>query len=236
MNPLAYAVGTFVVVLGATLVSGLLVLRFWPAVRRERLRRDDRDGRIRLILRFGTEPAIGAAQRAIEKIGRNVVPKDATLSDPLPGSPGAGRDSRSPRHHHPLGRQARLRAHRPCRLSLLRFSRPAAALEHAARVTRLLCGGFLLPDFWLYNRIKERQRAILNALPDVLDLLMVCVEAGLGFDSAVARRGRAGRADPEPASTRSSCACTWKSGPDGRAMRPSARWASAAASRKYVPW
>ena len=47
--------------------------------------------------------------------------------------------------------------------------------------------GFLLPDFWLYNRIKERQRAILNTLPDVLDLLMVCVEAGLGFDSAVAR-------------------------------------------------
>jgi tight adherence protein C len=39
--------------------------------------------------------------------------------------------------------------------------------------------GCLLPEFWLYNRIKERQRAILNTLPDVLDLLMVCVEAGL---------------------------------------------------------
>ena len=35
MNPLAYAVVTFLVVLGATLVSGLLVLRFWPAVRRD---------------------------------------------------------------------------------------------------------------------------------------------------------------------------------------------------------
>ena len=34
----------------------------------------------------------------------------------------------------------------------------------------LFAFGFLLPDFWLYNRIKERQRAILNMLPDVLDL------------------------------------------------------------------
>jgi tight adherence protein C len=47
--------------------------------------------------------------------------------------------------------------------------------------------GFFLPDFWLRNRIKERQRAIVNFLPDLLDMLMVCVEAGMGFDAAVAR-------------------------------------------------
>jgi tight adherence protein C len=47
--------------------------------------------------------------------------------------------------------------------------------------------GFFLPDFWLHNRIKARRREIVHALPDVLDLLMVCVEAGLGFDAAVAR-------------------------------------------------
>jgi tight adherence protein C len=47
--------------------------------------------------------------------------------------------------------------------------------------------GFFLPDFFLRNRIKARQKEIVHALPDVLDLLMVCVEAGMGFDAAVAR-------------------------------------------------
>jgi tight adherence protein C len=47
--------------------------------------------------------------------------------------------------------------------------------------------GCFLPDLWLRMRIKARQRAVLYALPNVLDLLMVCIEAGLGFDAAVAR-------------------------------------------------
>ncbi len=47
--------------------------------------------------------------------------------------------------------------------------------------------GFFLPDFWLSQRIKERKRLITNALPDVLDLLVVCVEAGMGLDAAVAK-------------------------------------------------
>jgi tight adherence protein C len=47
--------------------------------------------------------------------------------------------------------------------------------------------GFFLPDFWLSQRIKERARLITNALPDVLDLLVVCVEAGMGLDAAVAK-------------------------------------------------
>jgi tight adherence protein C len=47
--------------------------------------------------------------------------------------------------------------------------------------------GCFLPDFWLRMRIQARQRDVLHALPNVLDLLMVCIEAGLGFDAAVAR-------------------------------------------------
>lgn len=47
--------------------------------------------------------------------------------------------------------------------------------------------GFFLPDLWLRMRTRQRTRAVTNALPDVLDLLMVCVEAGMGFDAAVAR-------------------------------------------------
>lgn len=45
--------------------------------------------------------------------------------------------------------------------------------------------GWLLPDVWLSGAISRRRGAIETALPDVLDLLSVSVEAGLGFDSAI---------------------------------------------------
>lgn len=47
--------------------------------------------------------------------------------------------------------------------------------------------GYLSPDFWLGNRIKKRQTKIRRGLPDVLDLLVICVEAGLSLDQATAR-------------------------------------------------
>jgi tight adherence protein C len=47
--------------------------------------------------------------------------------------------------------------------------------------------GFLVPDFWLGRRIKVRQRRIQRGLPDVLDLLVICIEAGLSLDQATAR-------------------------------------------------
>ena len=47
--------------------------------------------------------------------------------------------------------------------------------------------GYLAPDFWLGRKIKARQSAIRLGLPDVLDMLVICVEAGLGLDQATAR-------------------------------------------------
>jgi tight adherence protein C len=47
--------------------------------------------------------------------------------------------------------------------------------------------GFVFPDLWLSGRISSRQRAIFRAMPDALDLLTICVEAGLGFDAAMAK-------------------------------------------------
>jgi tight adherence protein C len=47
--------------------------------------------------------------------------------------------------------------------------------------------GFLVPDFWLGNRISARQKKIRRGLPDVLDLLIICIEAGLSLDQATAR-------------------------------------------------
>jgi tight adherence protein C len=47
--------------------------------------------------------------------------------------------------------------------------------------------GFLLPDFWLGRAIKKRQKKIRTALPDALDFLVICIEAGLSLDQATQR-------------------------------------------------
>jgi tight adherence protein C len=50
-------------------------------------------------------------------------------------------------------------------------------------------GGFLmglyLPNMWLNSKAKARQKAISRALPDTLDMMSICVDAGLGFEAAL---------------------------------------------------
>ena len=50
--------------------------------------------------------------------------------------------------------------------------------------------GFFLPDILLYNAGSKRQARIQALLPDALDMLTVCVEAGLGFDAALSQVAR----------------------------------------------
>jgi tight adherence protein C len=50
--------------------------------------------------------------------------------------------------------------------------------------------GFLAPDFWLGHAIKKRKEAIRLSLPDGLDLLAICMEAGLGLDQGIVRVGQ----------------------------------------------
>ena len=49
--------------------------------------------------------------------------------------------------------------------------------------------GFLGPDFWLTSAMRKRRERIRLALPDALDLLVICMEAGLGMDQALIRIG-----------------------------------------------
>ena len=47
--------------------------------------------------------------------------------------------------------------------------------------------GAVIPEIWLLSRISARQHRLRRGLPDALDLLVICVEAGLGLDQAMVR-------------------------------------------------
>ncbi|UCH86549.1 MAG: type II secretion system F family protein [Dehalococcoidia bacterium] len=47
--------------------------------------------------------------------------------------------------------------------------------------------GFSLPTFWLRSAVRSRQRKIVKSLPDAMDLITTCVEAGLGLDAALTK-------------------------------------------------
>jgi tight adherence protein C len=47
--------------------------------------------------------------------------------------------------------------------------------------------GFLAPDLWLTNRVRARQLKLRLGLPEALDLIVICVEAGLSMDKATMR-------------------------------------------------
>jgi tight adherence protein C len=49
---------------------------------------------------------------------------------------------------------------------------------------------YLAPDFWLEKKIKGRRERIRRSIPDAVDLLVICVDAGLGLDQAMLRVGQ----------------------------------------------
>lgn len=51
----------------------------------------------------------------------------------------------------------------------------------------LALAGFYLPNIWLRMKIDQRKEKIAEGFPDALDLLVVCVEAGVGLDAAINR-------------------------------------------------
>lgn len=63
-------------------------------------------------------------------------------------------------------------------------SRNPNALMYTAAGAAL---GFYFPILWIKGKVTRRQDGILKSLPDALDLLTICVEAGLGFDQAMGK-------------------------------------------------
>jgi len=67
-----------------------------------------------------------------------------------------------------------------------------------ATVAGVLIGSYKAPDIWLKNKVTKRSHAIRKGLPDALDLLVICAEAGLTVDAAFGRVSKElGKAYPE---------------------------------------
>jgi tight adherence protein C len=75
----------------------------------------------------------------------------------------------------------------PIMLSVIAFATGLANLGPFFVYLLTLGGGFLAPDFILGKKIEKRQKKLTRGLPDVLDLLVICMEAGLSLDQAMAR-------------------------------------------------
>ena len=72
------------------------------------------------------------------------------------------------------------------------------AIRRYATVAGVFIGSYKAPDLWLSNKVKKRSHAIRKGLPDALDLLVICAEAGLTVDAAFGRVARElGKAYPE---------------------------------------
>lgn len=66
------------------------------------------------------------------------------------------------------------------------FSTAGWATSTKILLTAVVClVGYFFPSLWLTSQINKRQKSVRKALPDALDLLTICVEAGLGFDASM---------------------------------------------------
>ena len=72
------------------------------------------------------------------------------------------------------------------------------AIRQYMTVAGVLVGSYKAPDVWLKNKVSKRSNAIRKGLPDALDLLVICAEAGLTVDAAFNRVAKElGKAYPE---------------------------------------
>jgi len=72
-------------------------------------------------------------------------------------------------------------------VAVVLISPPSNASDNFMFIGGAIFAGFFLPHLMLSSKITNRQKEIRKAMPDALDLLTICVEAGLGFDAAMSK-------------------------------------------------
>jgi tight adherence protein C len=72
-------------------------------------------------------------------------------------------------------------------VAVVLISPPSNASDNFMYIGGATFAGFFLPHLLLTSKITRRQKEIRKAMPDALDLLTICVEAGLGFDAAMSK-------------------------------------------------
>lgn len=184
MGAAGFAIVSFVVVGGVTFLAAFLLLKRMPAIERHRLKIDDAESSS--ILRFEADIQ-SRWQRIAARLGQSLGPGDS---------------ARRSQYRRKLIQAG---YHDPRAVTIFMGAKVGLAVValalyplYGVMVARVLPNmwsmsailgviGFFVPDYWLARRARQRRQQVIEALPDVLDLLMVCVEAGMGFDAAVAR-------------------------------------------------
>jgi tight adherence protein C len=186
MDPVGIVLIAFLVVTAVTFATAAVLLRSRSAVHLDRLRPELSEDGSRSILRWDERPR-AAWQRLLERVGRALQPHDAAkLGRYRERLVWAG-------YSNPRAVLLYFGAKAACAIVFGSLYGAWGMLVQRAVPNLLLVSvvlgllGLFVPDLWLNRRIRARQKLIVNALPDVMDLLVVCVEAGMGFDAAVAR-------------------------------------------------
>ncbi|MCT7297563.1 type II secretion system F family protein [Ralstonia sp. CHL-2022] len=177
--------GTFIIVFGAVLVA-LNVLR--PSALQRRLGQIDREAPS-LVPQDTSNDWLHKISQIAKPLAKASLPKDGwDASDLRMRFVHAGwRSPDAPAIY--FGIKTLLAIGLPLLLSMVLLGRFDA--NHQNEFLSVLFGaalvGFYLPNIVLRAKIRRRQRDIFEAFPDSLDLIMVCVEAGLALDAAVLR-------------------------------------------------
>ena len=83
-------------------------------------------------------------------------------------------------------------------LYVMGFEPDWSPLRRYMTLAGILVGSYKAPDIWLKNKVNKRSSAVRKGLPDALDLLVICAEAGLTVDAAFGRVAKElGKAYPE---------------------------------------
>ncbi len=187
MNPFSYAIVAFVIVGSVACLVGAFLLQRWASIPRERFQPTTAPTALPGSILRWEERAKAGWERILERLARVFGPRDrAKVSQVRQRLAWAGyHDPRAFTYFAGVKGASAILSGYAYILYGLSIQRALPYILPISLILTVL--GFFVPDLWLRGRIRARQREILHALPDTLDLLMVCVEAGMGFDAAVGR-------------------------------------------------